>query len=242
MPPARQAGVYGLTNFERYMLIRLFSVIECARVPGFNQPANAHQDSGPPGKGQDSTQHGIYVFIDSYNTSRPHAYRFIEKRDASSKIKGIRHQTIQQRGMGTAMGNNLSLVITTILIWAICAGLSITALLMGQDEIVAQMAAALLATVVVWLFGTYNIQREHRHRNEDHPGSADKGKNRSSREDRMQLLLDLMDEEERAIFKETLKRRVLEESMPTNDGELPYDVTTMESLLNDSDVYQQSRR
>ena len=42
----------------------------------------------------------------------------------------------------------------------------------------------------------------------------------------------LMDDEELAAFKDTLKRRVLED-MDVDDGGLPYEAETLESLLDE---------
>ena len=58
--------------------------------------------------------------------------------------------------------------------------------------------------------------------------------------DKLSLLLELMDDDEREAFKHLLKRQVLEESGYA-DGELSYGSETLESLLNDEPA-RRSRR
>lgn len=59
-----------------------------------------------------------------------------------------------------------------------------------------------------------------------------KREGRSHHEDKLALLLDLMDEDERVAFKETLKQQVLDDAH-YDDGELPYSGDSLESLLTD---------
>jgi hypothetical protein len=58
--------------------------------------------------------------------------------------------------------------------------------------------------------------------------------------DKLALLLELMDDDERQAFKQLLKQQVLEETGYA-DGELPYADETLESLLNE-DTGERSRR
>lgn len=83
--------------------------------------------------------------------------------------------------------------------------------------------AALIGTVMVWAEPAITARRTH-------PKSGEKAKHNPG--DRLTLLLDMMDAEERAAFKETLKRRVLEDYSPGGDGELPYDAESLSALLN----------
>ena len=62
--------------------------------------------------------------------------------------------------------------------------------------------------------------------------SQSQGKAKRQGRDKLDLLMELMDEDEREAFKETLKRRVLED-MGVDDGELPYAAETLESLLEE---------
>lgn len=57
-------------------------------------------------------------------------------------------------------------------------------------------------------------------------------------DEKMRLLWELMDEDERIAFKETLKERMLARYDRFDDGEIPYDLYDM---LNDEQAYQQTR-
>ena len=65
-------------------------------------------------------------------------------------------------------------------------------------------------------------------------GTSGKAKreDKTQRNDKMSLLMDLMDDDELAAFKTTLKQRVMED-MHYDDGELPYDDETLVSLLDE---------
>jgi len=64
--------------------------------------------------------------------------------------------------------------------------------------------------------------------------SPEKGKRggQSRYDDKLTLLMDLMDEDEREAFKEALKQRVLDDGR-YDDGELPYGSNTLESLMDE---------
>jgi hypothetical protein len=51
--------------------------------------------------------------------------------------------------------------------------------------------------------------------------------------DKLALLRDLLDDDELAAFKETLKQRVLDSVSAGDDGELPLDAATLEALAAD---------
>jgi len=67
-------------------------------------------------------------------------------------------------------------------------------------------------------------------------GQYEKAKRNSSHSN-FDLLMEMMDEEEREAFKETLKRRVLNQMSSSMDGELPADSETLAALL-DEDAQQ----
>ena len=48
--------------------------------------------------------------------------------------------------------------------------------------------------------------------------------------DRLELLLDLLDEDERAALRDTLRQRLADEVADGSDGELPYDADTLEAM------------
>lgn len=54
-------------------------------------------------------------------------------------------------------------------------------------------------------------------------------------EDKLSLLLALMDDDERLAFKEALKQRLLDSATGPTDGELPYDAESLEALLDGQD-------
>ncbi len=53
--------------------------------------------------------------------------------------------------------------------------------------------------------------------------------------DKLALLMDLLDEDERAAFKARLMDEVLAEAGSGSDGELPYDADSLEALLGDQE-------
>lgn len=59
-------------------------------------------------------------------------------------------------------------------------------------------------------------------------------------DDKLALLMDLMDEDERAAFKEALKQRVLHDAH-YDDGELPFASNTLESLMVEETHRKNSR-
>jgi hypothetical protein len=82
-------------------------------------------------------------------------------------------------------------------------------------------AIALAATVV--------LMRE--------PGSGAlfREKQKRGSADHLSLLLEMLDEDERAAFKETLKQRMLEQIGAPDEGELPADADTLAALLDADD-------
>jgi hypothetical protein len=90
-----------------------------------------------------------------------------------------------------------------------------------------------LVTLVVWVGGDSKGQAP--------PADYEKAKRQpGDTNTKLALLLELMDEDEREAFKETLKRRVLDD-MTSGDGELLADAATLESLLSDQSAHQYHR-
>lgn len=107
-----------------------------------------------------------------------------------------------------------------------CFGASIYGVSTGHDItllFLMTIIAALIGTVMVWAEPAITARRTH-------PKSGEKAKHNPG--DRLALLLDMMDADERAAFKETLKRRVLADYAPGGDGELPYDAESLSAFLN----------
>jgi len=69
-------------------------------------------------------------------------------------------------------------------------------------------------------------------------GAPGQEKTKRHRDDKLALLLELMDDDERAAFKETLKQQVL---AGESDGELPYDAELLEALEQEQTASRRSR-
>ncbi|MCD4686629.1 MAG: hypothetical protein K8S97_11905 [Anaerolineae bacterium] len=61
-------------------------------------------------------------------------------------------------------------------------------------------------------------------------------------QDRMSLLMEMMDDDERAAFKAALKQRVLDDLDRAEDGELPLGDTTLAALIGDDGTTRSKRR
>jgi len=131
--------------------------------------------------------------------------------------------------------NTLGRMVVSLLIWGGAIGISIAA---AQDQ---SGLAALLMVVLVWfmaLAGTFVMWVMPEMMHHDHAvlpltqPVAEKAKRRSRREEQMELLAELMDDDERAAFKERLKQRILEET-DYADGELPEYGTSLAALLDE---------
>jgi hypothetical protein len=90
------------------------------------------------------------------------------------------------------------------------------------------LALAFVATIVV-MFLHYRLEGP----TSGAAREADFEKVKRGSGDQLQLLLSLMDEDEVAAFKARLADRVLGDADRLSDGELPYDIDTLESLLSD---------
>lgn len=69
-------------------------------------------------------------------------------------------------------------------------------------------------------------------------GAAGQEKTKRHQDDKLALLLELMDNDERRAFTEALKQRVLEGE---SDGELPYDAELLEALEQEPAASRRSR-
>jgi hypothetical protein len=133
-------------------------------------------------------------------------------------------------------------MVTTITAWILLAGISITALIVSGDarfsgDVTAvtlmPLIIGFLVTLVVWVGGDSKGQAR--------PADYEKAKRQpGDANTKLALLLELMDDDEREAFKETLKRRVLDD-MTSGDGELLADAATLESLLSDQSAHQYHR-
>ena len=123
--------------------------------------------------------------------------------------------------------------ITTV-IWGSIIGLvAVLAPFMESSDMgplaVAAMLAAIVAMFLIW--GLPEVTKIYTARAGLQTGvSPEKNKRQSG--DKLALLMELMDEDERAAFKSTLKQRLLD-SADYADGELPYSGETLAALLNE---------
>jgi hypothetical protein len=69
-------------------------------------------------------------------------------------------------------------------------------------------------------------------------GEPGQEKTKRHRDDKLALLLELMDDDERRAFKDALKQRVLDGE---GDGELPYDAELLEALEREQTASRRSR-
>lgn len=93
------------------------------------------------------------------------------------------------------------------------------------------LMTAILATVFLGVLpGLFTTKREERE------------KAKRSPQDHVAVLLEMMDDDERAAFKAELKQRILNDVDRVQDGELPLGDTTLAALLSDDGTSRAKRR
>jgi hypothetical protein len=122
--------------------------------------------------------------------------------------------------------NEAAKAIPTIIIWLVAGGIAITALIASRGDIgtaipiiAIVMAVGLFSTAAIW-----TSEGAGKNASQRITETPEKAKRRGGTPDsRMALLMEMMNEDEREAFKETLKRRILDEAAygGMNDGELP---------------------
>ena len=141
--------------------------------------------------------------------------------------------------------------IITLVMWALLSVISIGAVIGGSSfatssnvEVMAlgPPIIALIGTFIIWVLPDL-VRNEHKENiakltNKEHS----KGKRQSGGSDKLSLLMELMDEDERQAFKETLKQRILEDARLDADGELSYGADTLESLFYEDDANKRLER
>ena len=137
--------------------------------------------------------------------------------------------------------------LSTIAVWAALGLIAMMAVIdnssmTGMWVALGAMLTALAATVVIWVVAEAvkkpNAPKSARQLGDD-LRAAEKAKRQPG--DRLNLLLELMDDDEREAFKETLKQRIMDDMRLNDEGELDYH-TTLEDLLDDDAIRQQRRR
>ena len=148
------------------------------------------------------------------------------------------------------MMSNTGRIIATVIMWLVLGTISIVAITnnsgvwnnsMGDD-----ILPLVLGSLFFGLVGTYMIwvrpeMYKYKYARTQNGEGSEKAKRQGSGSQKMALLLELMDEDEREAFKETLKRRVLDEARIGGDGEITYGDTTLESLFYEEDKDRQRK-
>lgn len=125
--------------------------------------------------------------------------------------------------------NKSIIVIIWIAVAVIDFGVALASIEQGQiDRLIFAfpIMAAMMATLYIW---TMQTRHEERLAQSAHNDEQEKSKHQAG--DKLALLMQIMDDEERKALKERLTRQVLEEAAFQDDGELHYDSETLESLL-----------
>lgn len=141
---------------------------------------------------------------------------------------------------------HLGKLLSTGFIWILCAGIAITALITNQYNYndsgfltimytAVPMLSALAATFMIWVAPELARRggRDAGRREVEDTSYKSKRNTTTDVSARLAALMDMMDDDERAAFKESLKRRVLAEQRLYDDGEFYGDPATLDSLLHD---------
>lgn len=145
------------------------------------------------------------------------------------------------------MAEILGKTVATVAIWGALALIGMMAVIdnssvTGMWVALGAMFTALVATFAIWVIAEAVKKPAPRKSSRDISDdlrAAEKAKRQPG--DRLSLLLELMDEDERQAFKETLKQRIMDDMRFNDEGELDYH-TTLEDLLDEDSFGQQRRR
>lgn len=117
----------------------------------------------------------------------------------------------------------------TVFIWVLSSVISLIVLALGLSSDTFSSTELIFMfglPLVVAMFGTVAIWEASK----DMDKPAPQEKNKRQQLDKLGLLMELMDEDERYAFKEVLKRQVLAEAAYADDGEIPLDVEEVARL------------
>ena len=141
------------------------------------------------------------------------------------------------------MWENIMKMLSTLAIWAITGTVSIASVFGSTSLSGSSIVPIVIAPLVIALFATFfiwvapELARADTAKKSSHlySGDSEKAKRQATRNDdsRLSLLMEMMDEGEREAFKDTLKRRLLDDYRVNEDGELFADSATLESLMHD---------
>ncbi len=128
-------------------------------------------------------------------------------------------------------GDTFWRAVVSILIWLAATGIVITGFIMTPESaiwiLIVTMIAAGTTTATMW-----ESSKSGAGASAASEASADKAKRESTQTDKLALLMELMDEDERATFKKGLMDQVLRERGLSRDGELPIDAEYFEDDTN----------
>jgi hypothetical protein len=143
--------------------------------------------------------------------------------------------------------NSLAKAVSTIMMWILLSTISILALVADSETtnhmvshdglvplVIVPIIIALIGTFVIW--GLPEIMKDKDTLKLGGQLDESGGKAKRKQGDKLALLMEMMDEDERQAFKTALQQRLLQETTANtayDDGELPYDAETLESLLDD---------
>ncbi len=144
------------------------------------------------------------------------------------------------------MAETLGKTVATIAAWGMLGLIGMMAVIdnssfSGMWVALGAMAAALVATFFIWVLSEA-VKKPAAGQSGQQRVISERDVSKAKRQpgDRLSMLLELMDEDEREAFKETLKQRLLDDMSLNDDGELGYR-TTLEDLLDDDSISRQRR-
>jgi len=144
-------------------------------------------------------------------------------------------------------GNDFAKMVATVAMWIVLGLVSIlvvagAAVGLRDSDILpltlVPLGMALAGTIAIWTTHPEETSRRDKSATAEASEKA-KRSGRLPREDRLALLLEMMDEDERQAFKEVLKQQVLRDT--GYDGELPYSNETLAALLDEENQRHQRR-
>ena len=147
--------------------------------------------------------------------------------------------------------NAMAKLVVTITMWLILGFISFVAIAgegVFNATIRGDVTAMTLGPLILAMMGTAIIWTQHEQPAKESGQNISAAQEKAKREgsalsmDKLAVLMELMDEEERLQFKETLKRGVLSDMGYASDGESPYNDDTLESLLDEESHQKRPRR
>ncbi len=136
------------------------------------------------------------------------------------------------------MSSNINKSAVIVTLWITMAVLAFFGLTIGSSRMGGELSWYFVLPLLLAFVGTFAVWWTDvlATRMLSSPRSgADSEKAKRQGADKLALLMDLLDEDERAAFKARLMDEVLAEAGSGSDGELPYDAESLEALLGDQE-------